>query len=74
MSDVGNVVDFQVAAATKRKDAKDALRFLGRNLSPSLAEARDSIAYSYDVAHLPRGRSKNWIGHLLNDEIVLAAA
>jgi len=74
VSDVANVIDFQVAAATKRRNAKDAFESLRKNISPALAEARDAIAFSYGVVPSGRKKSKTWLGYYLNDEIVLAAA
>lgn len=75
VSDVGNVIDFQVAAATKRRvDTAASLRLLDHHLSPPLALLRDEIAANYGVAHRVRRHSKRWIGQRLNDELVLAAA
>jgi len=72
--DVANVIDFQVAAATRDRRAQRLYSMLSRNLPPGLLVVRDEIARNYGIVQDHPRHTKTWVGQRLNDELLLAAA
>ncbi|MBO9713713.1 tetratricopeptide repeat protein [Sphingomonas sp.] len=71
--DIGNVIDFQIAAMTRRSSAKIAYGALTRNLPTNLEIIRDEIAKTYGIVEGRPRRSKAWIGRQIADNLLLAA-
>ncbi|WP_081877389.1 tetratricopeptide repeat protein [Sphingomonas sp. STIS6.2] len=71
--DIGNIVDFQIAAMTRQSRAATVYSALTRNLPERYGIIRDEIARTYGVLQGPPKKSKRWIGEALEREILLAA-
>jgi tetratricopeptide (TPR) repeat protein len=71
--DIGNVIDFQIAAMTRSSRAKTAYAALSRNLPARFETLRDEIARNYGLIEGKSHRSKSWINRQLADDLLLAA-
>lgn len=72
--DIGNVIDFQLAAMTRSAHARKAYGALSKHLPSRYELLRDEIARNYGLSNQRPQHSKNWIINRLNDEFILAVA
>lgn len=72
--DIGNVIDFQVAAMTRSVRASTAHATLQRNLPARYATLIEEIARTYGLVSSRPDHSKDWIARQIRDEMLLAAA